>query len=448
MNIEDLIRKKGIAHIEELPTHAFIKYVREIEHVSISEKLDGANLQVGIDEHGFYTSRGQKGGDKQYNSDSYGTKFASTYMRAAHDALDKVKDTLEESGVRQGVELNLEVFFGALPNTVPYNADGINRIVFLGQTAGDKINLTRLAKDLNGVRVTIQLQNVPDTEDGKDINYRTRNYVFEFAQVPQITNKISDSRVQQIEQELTEYEKWLGNASELGGIPNQEAINLNMNKIKKDKRDNAKAVRENIKGQDLQFKMLVKNVLLDTFVRDRGSKFGPKPENGGWIEGVALKDRNGNLVKLVDKDIFLKRNVDNHELRNEIGGQAKTPDLVEGMWGDIKLTIATALGHPELGTYQAKRYLQKFEDPVQELSDFDITSVSNYLIPVLKDKQDNLHSRLEQYNSEKNDNKHIHERNLQTFAEVNKYIEDIVDYIKEPDAKPQGLLMKLVKDKL
>jgi len=448
MNIEDLIRKKGIAHIEELPTHAFIKYVREIEHVSISEKLDGANLQVGIDEHGFYTSRGAKGGDKQYNSDSYGTKFASTYMRAAHDALDKVKDTLEESGLRQGVELNLEVFFGALPNTVPYNADGINRIVFLGQTAGDKINLTRLAKDLNGVRVTIQLQNVPDTEDGKDINYRTRNYVFEFAQVPQITNKISDSRVQQIEQELTEYEKWLGNASELGGIPNQEAINLNMNKIKKDKRDNAKAVRENIKGQDLQFKMLVKNVLLDTFVRDRGSKFGPKPEDGGWIEGVALKDRNGNLVKLVDKDVFLKRNVDNHELRNEVGGQAKTPDLVEGMWGDIKLTIATALGHPELGTYQAKRYLQKFDDPVQELSDFDITSVGNYLTPVLKDKQENLHSRLEQYDSEEHENEHVHKRNLQTFAEVNKYIEDILNYIKEPDAKPQGLLMKLVKDKL
>ena len=118
------------------------------------------------------------------------------------------------------------------------------------------------------------------------------------------------------------------------------------------------------------------------------------------------------------------------------------------MWGDIKLTIATAIGHPELGTYQAKRYLQKFADPVQQLSDFDMASVSNYLIPVLKDKQENLHSRLEQYNSEKNDNKHIHERNLQTFAEVNKYIVDIIDYIKEPDAKPQGLLMKLVKDKL
>ena len=37
MNIEDLIRKKGMAHIEELPTHAFIKYVREIEHVSIDK---------------------------------------------------------------------------------------------------------------------------------------------------------------------------------------------------------------------------------------------------------------------------------------------------------------------------------------------------------------------------------------------------------------------------
>ena len=234
----------------------------------------------------------------------------------------------------------------------------------------------------------------------------------------------------------------------MGGIPNQEAIELNMNKITKDKRDTAKVVRQKIKDQDLQFKLLVKNVLLDIFVRDRGSKFGPKPEDGGWIEGVALKDRNGNLVKLVDKDIFLKRNVDNHALRNEVGGQAKTPDLVEGMWGDIKLTIATAIGHPELGTYQAKRYLQKFEDPVQQLSDFDMASVANYLAPVLRDKQDNLHSRLEQYNSEKNDNKHIHERNLQTFAEVNKYIVDIIDYIKEPDAKPQGLLMKLVKDKL
>ena len=58
-----------MAHIEELPAHAFIRYVREIEHVSISEKLDGANLQVGIDNNGFYTSRGAKGGDKQYTSD-------------------------------------------------------------------------------------------------------------------------------------------------------------------------------------------------------------------------------------------------------------------------------------------------------------------------------------------------------------------------------------------
>ena len=88
------------------------------------------------------------------------------------------------------------------------------------------------------------------------------------------------------------------------------------------------------------------------------------------------------------------------------------------------------------------------DDPVQELSDFDITSVGNYLTPVLKDKQENLHSRLEQYDSEEHENEHVHKRNLQTFAEVNKYIEDILNYIKEPDAKPQGLLMKLVKDKL
>ena len=66
----------------------------------------------------------------------------------------------------------------------------------------------------------------------------------------------------------------------------------------------------------------------------------------------------------------------------------------------------------------------------------------------LKDKQENLHSRLEQYDSEEHENEHVHKRNLQTFAEVNKYIEDILNYIKEPDAKPQGLLMKLVKDKL
>jgi hypothetical protein len=132
------------------------------------------------------------------------------------------------------------------------------------------------------------------------------------------------------------------------------------------------------------------------------------------------------MVKLVDKDVFGTIREAAWAKRNMLTEHAKGVNSCFSFMGRLYLDMATALGHPELGTIQAKNYLRKAgsitEDRINALSvDIDFKSTKSYWIALLDIRESDLHLELDKYIRDTNvDRKIVTEavrrRTLETFA--------------------------------
>ena len=124
---------ESISHIEDLPIDQFIDALRNMPGMTAQEKLDGANLWVGVDEDGqLFTSREGKrsGSDRRYKAEDWPLVSAYNQFRAAHAALELKADEIKRV-LRPGDMVEAEVLFGRQPNSVTYGAGGKSYIAFL-----------------------------------------------------------------------------------------------------------------------------------------------------------------------------------------------------------------------------------------------------------------------------------------------------------------------------
>jgi hypothetical protein len=183
----------------------------------------------------------------------------------------------------------------------------------------------------------------------------------------------------------------------------------------------------------------LKEVLLNNLVRETASAFGPPVEEGGWIEGVVLKNTiTGKMVKLVDKDVFGTIREMAWKKRNMINEKARSTGGASGFLGRLYLDMATSIGHPELGTMQAKNYLRKAgtitEERLANLSEgTDFDSVRSYWVSLLEVRRTDLEVELDKYAKEEGDFPTgtrgflagaIKQRTLQTFASAFQQIDE------------------------
>ena len=94
--------------------------------------------------------------------------------------------------------------------------------------------------------------------------------------------------------------------------------------------------------------------------------------------------------------------------------------------------MATALGHPELGTMQAKNYLRKAgtitEDRINALSiDADFDSVKSYWVSLLNIRESDLSRELDKYARDVNELRAVRQRTLETFALTFEKIRNLRD---------------------
>jgi hypothetical protein len=410
MNVNEV--SSSITHLEDLPLSEFIHVIRKLHEYEITEKVDGAQILFGLDEKGFYTSRETKGGTRIYEADRYDIKFSTTYMRSAHRLLEKVLPTLLAAGMAPGDQVEAEVLFGELPNVVPYSAD-TNYLIFLRTTAGNA-NIDRLQQKLSGLSLPICLES-PYTEDGKSIILVEETNNWEFARVPKLpvdTNMIQKKVVIPLRQ----MQVFLESASGINNLSNKDIESIPLNKrptwcavpewkIYKDLIKEKKTEINNIIHNG--FILEIKEILLDHIVRNRGSYFGPEVNAGGWIEGVVLKHRDsGKVVKLVDKSTFGIIREFAWEVRNNLIENAKSVENNPSFVGKLRVAMATALGHPDLGTLQAKNYLRKIgtltEERIYNLSkSVNFSNVKDYWISLLETKEKELLENFYKYEKEK-----------------------------------------------
>jgi hypothetical protein len=434
---------KGIAHIEDLSYSDIIDVVTNLPDYQITEKVDGAQILFGIDEHGFYTSRETKGGERIYNEAEYGIDFSSTYKRSAHKLLEQMLPVLKGAGLRPGDQVEAEVLYGQVPNVVPYSAD-TNYLIFLRTTEG-VVNIDRLKQKLDGQSVSISLMS-PFTDDGKTIGLREETNNWKFARVPVIERNYE---FHLIKQGVIEMKKFLQSKDVATGQTILSLVETPLNKIPNwVKPDTWKDVKEYIRERRVEIRSMVesdyifplKETLLNGLVRNTASSFGPLVEDGGWIEGVVLRHKNtGKMVKLVDKDVFGTVRESAWQKRNMLTERARSVDSDSGFLGKLYLDMANSIGHPELGTMQAKNYLRKAgaitEDRLNTLSaGVDINTVKSYWISLLEIREEELERDLDKYVEDTNAKNPLEEairqRTLQTFASIFEKIRNLKEDTK------------------
>jgi hypothetical protein len=434
MNLIEVSR--GISHIEDVPVGEIIEILTNLSNFEITEKVDGAQILFGIDGKGFYTSRETKGGARIYNEEDYGITFSSTYMRSAHKLLEQMLPVLKGAGLRPGDQVEAEVLYGQVPNVVPYSAD-TNYLIFLRTTEGT-VNIDRLKQKLDGQAVSVSLVS-PFTDDGKSITLRETINTWEFARVPIIEKNYN---VALITRRLAEMKRYLAMQDSFTLQPLGVILETPLNKIPqwvitgtwKHVKEYLKERKEEIR-YDLEKDHILplKTVLLNNFVRETASSFGPPVEDGGWIEGIVLRHKDtGRMVKLVDKDVFGTIREMAWKKRNTLIERAKSTEGASSFMGKLFLDMATSIGHPELGTMQAKNYLRKAgtitEERLSTLSSgINFETVRQYWVSLLEVRQQELERELDKYEKEESDfpagtrgflSAAIKERTKQTFAQA------------------------------
>jgi hypothetical protein len=422
----------GITHIEDLSARDFMYVLGNLGQYEITEKLDGAQMLFGIDEYGLYTSRESKGGKRIYNEKDYGLSFSSTYIRSAHILLHQSKSILEDAGLRPGDQVEAEVLFGQLPNVVPYSADR-NYLIFLRTTEG-RVNIDRLKQKLSGRTSSISLVS-PITEDGRTIQFKETAGTWEFSRSPILKIPVTNTNIK-----LNRMIKYLGTVDAFTSQSYGTLLETPLNKtpdwvpegtwksVKEYLRDRKEELRTHLESEYIY---PIKEKLLDQLVRPTTSKFGPALEEGGWIEGVVLRHiSTGRMVKVIDKEVFGTVREAAWERRNKLTEHAKSPDSELSFMGSMFVDMARALGHPHLGTIQAKNYLRKAgsinEERISSLTDgVDVESVKNYWLNIFEIKLAHLSEDLDKYEKEEEKSgwletdrtrKAIYERTTQTYA--------------------------------
>jgi hypothetical protein len=98
------------------------------------------------------------------------------------------------------------------------------------------------------------------------------------------------------------------------------------------------------------------------------------------------------MVKVVDKSVFLAVKDFSWKVRNSIKENAKNPETANSFLGKMQVDMAMAIGHPLLGTLQAKSYLKKLGNTTEEriaalAEGIDLQSVKEYWYNLLENKR-------------------------------------------------------------
>ena len=455
----------SIPHIEDLEVEAFIRAIESLGDLVAVQKLDGANLRLGLDQKGeLYTSREQKGGLRFYEQRDFPNTSAYDGFRAAHEVIQKISKEIKQV-LAPGEAVNLEVIYGAQPNTVMYGKDGFNYLAFLEMSPGDDPS-----KDLNQGKVkslnallkdkTFQVETVAsDTTDGEII-----------ARAPIVSNwkmtvsdRVSREHIAELDfsQELQGLKKLLNKDNAAAKEQGRDLTNF---EVLKDRSQKLTQEKESILAtiQD-EYKNPIKKEMLKLVGKQKPSLRSEIDADGGYdgIEGIIFTNlQTKEKFKVVDKDVFTAINKFNYQVRKSVAGRIVSSDPDQpidargGIVGEARLRSVKMLGleNAELPT-QSKRILLKFkgdskEETINNIADslhqLSFESIKRKMQSIYATSIDDLEDDLSSFKTGAHDLEHelpdgtkikytkeIRRRTLLTFAEAKRTMLEMLLKIKK-----------------
>lgn len=459
------VLREGIPHLEDLAIDEIIETLRNMSTMVAQEKLDGAQLWVGIDPDGkLFTSReGKKSNaDRRYKPEDWPQIAVFNQFRAAHAALASKEQELRRV-LQPGDTVEAEVLFGRQPNSVIYGAGGKSYIAFLRGVEGtdDKV-AEHLALSLANQQAEAKFDAV-DTADGKELSTRTMSATFQFT----MPHKLDAAKLKQesgIEGKLKALEAFLKKGSVIAGLSNIQLATTSVTTIDKAQKAAFKTAKDELLTQlRAEFIDPIKLALLAKVSKKSGlAADDMKPEEDVGIEGIVLRDQQtGKQIKIVDRDVFTLINKFNQSTRGEIQSALNTTDpdapleMRGGLLGQMRIRFAEALGNRELAKAAnvrkfmatvkgdtAEETVKNFAASLTNIDDFQsvkkkILAIASETYKELNDKLEEFKADHESYKLKLKNGKEISlsaetvKKTLLTFAEARKNLKETFDKIKE-----------------
>jgi hypothetical protein len=456
----------GIPHIEDLDIEAFLRVLEKLHEFSAVQKLDGANLRVGLDDDGeLFTSREQKGGLRFYKESDYPKNSAYDGFRAAHAVLEKAEGYFMQVLV-PGESINLEILYGPQPNTVFYGKDNLNYIALLEMLPGDdpstepdQNKIKQLMKLLQG-KIFVVKTVFSDTTDGVTI-VRTPNVSdWKFT----ISDVVPEHEIKKVNfvKELGTLKAYLSKENEVAREAGRDLTNFEIMKDRsRDLSDERKSVEDKVLND---FKLPIKAKLLELIYKQKPSLRGVTSgtDDGVYkgIEGIIFTNpKNGERFKIVDKDVFLEINKFNYQSRKAIAGRITTSDPnmpIEargGIVGEARLRSVHLFGleNAEMPS-QTKKVLEKFKGDNREetitaieksLNQLDFQSVKRKIQAIYISALDDIEDALDAFKKGADDyhlqlkngqiikyTKEIKRRTLMVFAEARRSLIETLNSVR------------------
>lgn len=322
----------SISHLEDLDVESFIRAIDKLHDLQAVQKLDGANLRMGLDDNGrMYTSREQKGGKRFFSQKDFPDKSSFDGFRAAHELLTKVEPEVKAI-LSPGEAVNMEVIYGAQPNTVFYGKDNLNYLAFLEMLPGDdpskdpdQRKIAKLNQILKGKTVTVKTM-ASDTTDGEMISRAPRLTDWQVT----VSDRVPEHEIKSLDfsGELSSLKNYLKKMNKVASSLGREMTNFEVLKDKSQKlADERQLILDKINEE---YKLPIKKKLLDAVVyKQKPSLRGAIDDAGAYsgIEGVIFTDpKTRERFKIVDRDVFTKINKFNYQVRNGIATRTTSVD--------------------------------------------------------------------------------------------------------------------------
>lgn len=288
----------SLQHLEDLPIDQFIDSLNGIDEFVMSEKVDGCELAFGFDNSGtFFTTRECKGGKRFYSASEWPNQIWTNAFKGAHLFLEKHKKKLQKM-IPANQLIEVELLFGAIPNTVEYDLNGVNRIVFL-RGVGFEIDFKEIYDAVGGREVSVRVPDILFTDDGFNIHTRRSELqTWKFEIIDCLPIPKFNTKIRSLLDSLNNY------------LKHSDLIEVSKRRITKNNRLSVESARSEL----LLRKTQIKDLLVEQIFKNTRSKFMLLDVPKHLLsEGLVFRNlRTGFQFKLVDKHLFTKLNREKH----------------------------------------------------------------------------------------------------------------------------------------
>lgn len=406
-----------IDHLDKLDYKSFLFFMDNFHECTITEKLDGANLQVGKADDKLFVSRNLKGG-KVYNS--LGDWPDETWVlnfKQAHKALQKSNliDFMENGDL-----YDLEVLGSPQPNTIDYNTDHAS-IVFLRTLAG-KPNYETFLKQTSPIKTTtICLW----SDDGQTLYHKEIENLWKFFGVKEYSPDIFD--LEAIENKISHMKFWTIEHTYCNYLSNGEISLMKFNKCPENlPREEFRKLKSTYKVWQTTINSYLKNLQLDIknhLIANRKEVTNTFGTVSG-MEGFIVHHKPSNkITKIVDRTHFTFQNSTVWEY----------PEYLKPCKQHILNGIARAAGLPNLAYPSQKSNIIKFRglDNIYQTAMANMTEDTlATLVGAISENISLIHSIIEEYETEGlvNYSKYNKEKHLLFFADINQFANKAIEY--------------------